>query len=184
MIDGGVHHFLGWAMDHCTTAPVVLKDNGIVKTLNDGPLEENSFVLAWGGGGGENHANNVNLAGQNALDIMNNANKQPLPQSDSNTPQSDEEQVMQPVIQAVMDHLMEQLHEEGSESDPEEKEEDSEEEADRKKFEEECMANLEQVRRDEEDDSTSSNGSSSSSSSNSSSSSSNEGTNVNEDDSD
>jgi hypothetical protein len=67
--DGGINHFLGWAMAHCTCVPIIFQD-GLIKSQNkDGHLH-NAFVLAWGGSGGSAHAaqrnsrnNNVECSG-------------------------------------------------------------------------------------------------------------------------
>ena len=53
LVEGAVHHFMGWSFPHCTSVPYICRRNKII-TLN---LEdEESYILAWGSSGGTQHA--------------------------------------------------------------------------------------------------------------------------------
>lgn len=53
LVEGAVHHFLGWSFPHCTSVPYIRTSNKIL-TLN--LLDEESYVVAWGSSGGSKHA--------------------------------------------------------------------------------------------------------------------------------
>ena len=53
LVEGAVHHFMGWSFPHCTSVPYIRRRNKII-TLN--LHDEESYILAWGSSGGTQHA--------------------------------------------------------------------------------------------------------------------------------
>ena len=53
LVEGAVHHFLGWSFPHCTSVPYIRRRNTVF-TLN--AFDEESYVVAWGSSGGSSHA--------------------------------------------------------------------------------------------------------------------------------